>query len=118
MPGLQTEVKPWYSMMDIFMMTSVFEGLPIALLEAMSMECAIVTTNAGGIKEVVRNEEDGLVEDVDRWKNLSAHVELLAQDEVKRKQLGINARKRVEESFGMKRMVGELEELYSRTVMK
>jgi glycosyltransferase involved in cell wall biosynthesis len=37
MPGLQTEVKPWFSVMDIFMMTSVFEGLPIAMLEAMSM---------------------------------------------------------------------------------
>jgi glycosyltransferase involved in cell wall biosynthesis len=36
--------------MDIFMMTSEFEGLPVALLEAMSMECAVVCTDAGGIK--------------------------------------------------------------------
>ncbi|RYG28092.1 MAG: glycosyltransferase, partial [Chitinophagaceae bacterium] len=60
-PGLQTEVRPWYSAMDIFMMSSVFEGLPIAMLEAMSMQCAIVTTDAGGIKEVIRNEKDGLL---------------------------------------------------------
>ena len=61
MVGLQTDVKPWLTIMDVFMMTSQFEGLPIALLEAMSMECAILTTDAGGIKQVIRNDEMGLM---------------------------------------------------------
>ena len=59
-PGLKTDVKPYFEAMDIFMMSSSFEGLPIALLEAMSMECAVVSTDAGGIKEVIRNKEDGV----------------------------------------------------------
>jgi L-malate glycosyltransferase len=66
MPGLQTEVKAWYSAMDIFMMTSVFEGLPIALLEAMSMKCAIATTDAGGVKEVIENGKSGLMRGAER----------------------------------------------------
>ncbi len=112
MPGLQTDVKPWYSAMDVFMMTSVFEGLPIALLEAMSMTCAIATTDAGGIKEVIRNEEDGLLVRVEEWRQLSGAVRILIEDKDLRYRLTISARKRVEEHFSLKRMVGELEEVY------
>lgn len=112
MPGLQTEVKPWYSAMDVFMMTSVFEGLPIALLEAMSMECAIVTTDAGGIKQVIRDGTDGILVEVDQWKDLSGKLSVLMKDEANRKSLGMAAQNRVVQAFSLQRMVGELEELY------
>src|SRR5690606_30773806 len=46
LPGLQTNTVAYFSAMDIFMMSSQFEGLPIALLEAMSCGCAIVSTKA------------------------------------------------------------------------
>jgi glycosyltransferase involved in cell wall biosynthesis len=115
MPGLQTEVKPWYSAMDVFMMTSVFEGLPIALLEAMSMECAIVTTNAGGIKQVIRDGTDGILVEVDQWKDLSGKLNALMKDEANRNSLSTAARDRVVKAFSLQRMVGELEELYFLT---
>jgi glycosyltransferase involved in cell wall biosynthesis len=115
MPGLQTEVKPWYSAMDVFMMTSVFEGLPIALLEAMSMECAIVTTDAGGIKQVIRDGTDGILVEVDQLKNMLGKLSVLMKDEANRKLLGTAARNRVVKAFSLQRMVGELEELYFLT---
>ncbi|RYY17146.1 MAG: glycosyltransferase, partial [Chitinophagaceae bacterium] len=52
--GLQTEIRPYLKAMDIFMMSSEFEGLPIALLEAMSMEVMPACTEAGGISELVK----------------------------------------------------------------
>lgn len=110
--GLQTEVKPWYNAMDVFMMTSVFEGLPIALLEAMSMECAVVTTDAGGIKEVIRHEQEGLMVSVTEWEKLAAEIGRLSDDKELRKRLGKAARERVVEGFSLKRMVGGLEDLY------
>jgi L-malate glycosyltransferase len=116
MPGLQTEVKPWFSAMDIFMMTSQFEGLPIALLEAMSMECAIATTDAGGVKEVVKHEQNGLVVPVENWKELEEQVAFLVNNPVQRKSLAKEGRARVEAAFGMKRMVRELEDLYGRVL--
>lgn len=109
--GLQTDVKPWLSVMDVYMMTSVFEGLPIALLEAMSMGCAVVTTDAGGIKEVIRNNQDGLMVKVDDWTSLSGLV-LSLLDEVKREQFAEAARNRVEEAFSLQVMVKELETIY------
>ncbi|WP_296623699.1 glycosyltransferase [Marivirga sp.] len=114
LPGLQTNTKDWFSIMDVFMMSSEFEGLPIALLEAMSMECAIVTTDAGGVKEVVEDGESGLMVGVDDWEQLAGKLEMLRDDEL-RIELAKNARKRVEEAFSLKRMVDELEEVYLAT---
>ncbi|MCB0490724.1 MAG: glycosyltransferase [Cyclobacteriaceae bacterium] len=112
MPGLQTEVKPWYSAMDVFMMTSQFEGLPIAMLEAMSMECAIATTDAGGIKQVVRDGIDGKMVAVENWADLSNILKNLSNDRPQCKALGLAARSRVENAFGLDRMVLGLEDLY------
>ncbi len=109
--GLQTNVKPFYEAMDIFMMSSSFEGLPIALLEAMSMNCAIVSTNAGGIKEVLR-EEDGLMVGVDKWKQLSDLILDLASDSKKMNYFQEQARKRVVDAFSIVVMVSELETIY------
>lgn len=115
-PGLQTEVKPWLSAMDIFMMSSVFEGLPIALLEAMSMECAVVSTDAGGVKEVIRDKQDGLLVKVEEWQNLQNALQYLIKEPVLIRKYGANARMRIEEAFSMENMVRETEALYCKTV--
>ncbi|GGD30228.1 glycosyltransferase [Flavobacterium orientale] len=110
--GLQTEVKPYYEAMNVFMMTSSFEGLPIALLEAMSMECAIVTTDAGGIKEVITSEKEGLMVDVDNWQTMSEHLLYLKNKPETRQLLSENARKRVTTTFSIQAMVTILEKWY------
>ena len=111
-PGLQTDVIPWLSAIDIFMMSSSFEGLPIALLEAMSMQCAVVSTNAGGIKEVIRNGEDGFIESVDDWKSLVKPLDFLISHPDQIAEYGMKARKRVEDSFSLRTMVNQIEQLY------
>ncbi len=111
-PGLKTDVKPYFSAMDIFMMSSSFEGLPIALLEAMSMECAIVSTDAGGIKEVIRDKQDGLTCTVEEWEELSDLCQILIDDPEKLQEFKKAARERAVNSFSLKRMVDSLEEIY------
>jgi len=117
-PGLKTDVKPYFEAMDIFMMSSSFEGLPIALLEAMSMECAVVSTDAGGIKEVIRNKEDGLICKVEEWQKLSDLCQTLIDDPEQLKNYKKAARERVLKNFSLKRMVDELEVIYSDFVKK
>jgi glycosyltransferase involved in cell wall biosynthesis len=90
----------------------VFEGLPIALLEAMSMKCAVVSTDAGGIKEVIRHGTDGLLVPIEKWEDLTEQAVRVITDGNLRSRLGEAARQRVEEHFSLKRMVQELEELY------
>jgi glycosyltransferase involved in cell wall biosynthesis len=113
MPGLETEVRPFLAMFDLYMMCSVFEGLPIALLEAMAMECAVVSTDAGGIKEVIRQQVDGWLCSVDNPHDLVDMTATLLSEEDQRTHYGRQARKRVVEAFSMKKMVSELEALYN-----
>ena len=111
-PGLQTNVLPWLSAFDIFMMTSSFEGLPIALLEAMSMKCAIVSTDAGGIKEVIRDRIDGFTKPVNAWDELLQPLDYLLSNPTEISLFGEKARQRAEQSFSMQKMVEETERLY------
>ncbi|MEM6525806.1 MAG: glycosyltransferase [Bacteroidota bacterium] len=114
LPGLQVNTVEWLSSMDIFMMTSRFEGLPIALLEAMSCKCAVVSTDAGGIKEVIPDREcGGLLRGVDDFRLLSQDLLTLTSDQPQLKEMGKKARKRVVAKFSLNRMVARLEDLYS-----
>jgi L-malate glycosyltransferase len=113
LPGLQTDTVSYFSAMDVFLMSSAFEGLPIALLEAMSMECAIVSTKAGGVVEVIREDQDGLLCNVGDWENLSLKTIDLIKTPQKLNTFKKAARRRVEKSFSLVNMVDELEVIYS-----
>ncbi|SHG57493.1 Glycosyltransferase involved in cell wall bisynthesis [Chryseolinea serpens] len=118
MPGLKTEVRPYLAAFDLYMMSSVFEGLPIALLEAMAMECPIVTTDAGGIREVIRHEEDGLLCGVENPQELVTLATGLLSDDRVRLGYGTRARQRVLDHFSMEKMVAQLEALYRQTASR
>lgn len=114
LPGLQTDTISYFSAMDIFMMSSSFEGLPIALLEAMSMNCAIVSTKAGGVVEVVRHEQEGFLCETGDDEALGEAVLKLIRNSETLELFQEKARRRIEESFSLKNMVAELENIYSR----
>lgn len=95
------------------MMTSEFEGLPVALLEAMSMECAVVCTDAGGIKEVIRISRMVSCCLFRNGKNWKHHFSNLIQNKALIRTYGEKARRRkVQESFSLKAMVQETEDAY------
>jgi len=116
LPGLQTDVRPYLAAMDVYLMTSDFEGIPIALLEAMAMQLPPVVTDAGGMPEMVSSGHDGLVlrrGDVD---GLSAAVLTLLGDDVTRLAYAQAARRVVSERFSTQRMMREIEEVYRAAV--
>ncbi len=114
-PGRLREVRPWLAAMDVYLMTSEFEGLPIALLEAMSMELPIVTTSAGGIAEAVTDGTEGFVLAVNEWEELLSPLLRLMRDTELRERIGKAARNRVVKDFSIERMARELEAVYRRT---
>ncbi len=57
--GFQQDTYPFYQMMDIFFLPSLYEGLPMVLLEAMAFEKTVVSMNVGGISELIKNKENG-----------------------------------------------------------
>lgn len=110
--GLQTDVRPHLAAMDVFMLSSIFEGLPVALLEAMAMRCAVVATAVGGIPEVVQHGENGsLVEPRKPTALADSVIELLASQE-RARRFGEKARHTIAEGFSLQRMTREIEAIY------
>lgn len=116
--GLQEDVRPYLAAMDVFMVSSVFEGLPLALLEAMSMECTVVSTAVGGIPEAVRDRENGFLVEP-RNPELLARVtgDVLGSADARR-QCGERARRTVEERFSIQHVSQELEATYVDVVTR
>lgn len=110
--GLHEDVRPFLAAMDVYLMTSEFEGLPIALLEAMAIGLVPVVTAVGGIGEVVRHMENGYVRPFGALSEIGSDVTALLADAQARNALGMSARATVAARFSMERMQGELERLY------
>lgn len=109
--GLREEVAEHLHLFDVFLASSQYEGLPLALLEAMAAGRAVVATAVGGVPEVVRREEGVLVPFGDPQHLATATIGLL-ESAAERRRLGAAARRRVEADFSVDRMARELAALY------
>lgn len=116
--GVQKQVIPYLSIMDVYLSTSEFEGLPIAMLEAMSCEVPVVATRAGGIGEVVQHGVQGFLSEVEEYEELVDYCIQLIQNSELHSQMSLASRERVVQQFSMKRMVEELEGVYESVIGK
>jgi glycosyltransferase involved in cell wall biosynthesis len=100
---------------DIFALPSHNEGMGKALVEAMYLGCPVVTTNVGGIPELVRDGEQGLLIPPRSPSILADALQRLADDENLRRRLGQSARRRACD-YGSASMVEKLTSLYEELV--
>jgi glycosyltransferase involved in cell wall biosynthesis len=109
--GLRQRVAPYLAASDVFFSSSDFEGLPLAVLEAMALARPIVATAVGGVPEVVTGECGSLVSpgDVD---GMAAALESVLADPARARRMGEAGRQRVSELFGIGRMARQIEALY------
>lgn len=110
--GLQDDVRPYLAAMDVFLSTSGYEGLPVALLEAMSLARAPVATAVQGVRSIISEGEDGLLFEPGDVTGMTEAVRRLLSDQDLRGRLGAAARHTVRRRFGMERMMREIEDLY------
>jgi glycosyltransferase involved in cell wall biosynthesis len=96
---------------DVFAMPSLSEGLPVALLEAMSHGRAIVATDVGGIPEVVRHDQEALLVPAGDAAALGAALIRLAEDPALRERLGRAGRERVRR-FGRDEVYAQVASIY------
>jgi glycosyltransferase involved in cell wall biosynthesis len=110
--GMRSDVLELLPALDVFVLGSRFEGLPISLLEAMSAGVACVATAVGGIPEAVDDDRYGvLVPPGDPVALASAVVDLL-QDQSRRSALATAGTQHVQERFSIEQAVRRTEELY------
>jgi glycosyltransferase involved in cell wall biosynthesis len=104
--------EQWMAAMDIYLMSSDFEGLPVALLEAMSLELPVVVTPVGGIPSAVTDRVTGLTYPTQNPEQAVSHVLNLISNPGLRSSLGKEARKMVIRKFDIKKMTAALNEIY------
>jgi glycosyltransferase involved in cell wall biosynthesis len=97
---------------EVFVMPSLSEGLPMALLEAMAYRLAIVASEVGGIPEVVGGGEEAVLVPAGETDGLAAVLAGLAADPARREALAAGAARRVEE-FSPERVAARLAAIYA-----
>jgi glycosyltransferase involved in cell wall biosynthesis len=107
------QIKQLYSEADIFFLPSVYEGIANVVLEAMSMQLPVLSTKSGGMEEVIRHKENGLLVNVYDTNEMFIQLNELCVDKALRIQLGINARKTVLNDFTIERQIAKFETVYA-----
>lgn len=109
----RSDIPSILNAIDIFCLPSLWEGLPIALLEAMAMRKAIVATAIDGTKDLVRQMENGILIPVSEPEKLANAIITLASDRNLRERLGEQAYKTIKENFGVEEMTLKIEKVYN-----
>jgi glycosyltransferase involved in cell wall biosynthesis len=111
-PGWRTDVSALLPAFDVFAMSSFSEGLPMALLEAMSAGLAVVSTQVGDIPEVIADGRTGRLAPSGDEATLARVLADLRGDEVGRRRLGHAARELVVQRYSRTAMVEAYLETY------
>ncbi|MFV8819478.1 glycosyltransferase family 4 protein [Haliea sp. E17] len=109
------EAKPGYfSLADVFVLLSYNEGLPMSILEAMSSGVAILTTPVGGIPEVIRPNQNGMLVEAGNVAEISRSIIELSRDRENRTRLGRAARSDYLQSYCPDAILPKLHNIYTR----
>ena len=112
--GFRSDIKELLGVFDIFILPSLFEGLPNVILEAMACGKPVIATNVSGIPEVVVDHQTGiLIPPKDSDAIVQAIFEML-QDPGKIKMMGRMSRERVEKKFNLEGQVNAFIRLYEK----
>jgi glycosyltransferase involved in cell wall biosynthesis len=110
--GSRSDVKTFLHAADAFLLTSVSEGIPLTLVEAMAAEIPCVATGVGGIPDVIEHEESGLLTPAGDALTLSRHLARLADDATLRSKIASGGRRRAIDAFSDDAMHHQYQQLY------
>ena len=111
--GFTSEVSRHLAEADVFLLTSVSEGISLTLLEAMATGLPVVATAVGGNPEIVVHGETGLLAPPKSPEAIAAAILQLIRDPETAGRMGQAGRRRVEEEFDLRRVVQKYESLYT-----
>lgn len=109
--GLHREVPALLMRHRIGVLSTHYEGMPLALIEAMAAGCAVVGTAVPGVREVIRDGEDGLLVPENDAPALADALERLLRDDALAARLGAAAHARATTHFSRERMNADYERL-------
>ncbi len=117
--GFEPDVKPWFQAADGFVLASLWEGLPMALLEASACELPCVATNVAGVQEVFEDGETGLLVPATDVSALARAMNtIMNASPEERRAMGIRARQRIAARFSLASVIDQWDELYDHLLRK
>ncbi|HEY1037289.1 MAG TPA: glycosyltransferase [Candidatus Paceibacterota bacterium] len=110
--GHVDEARSYLKAFDLFLLSSIKEGLPFALLEAGFAEVPIITTSVGGIPELISNLKEGLVIPPRRPQEIQNGIVYALEHQKEEKAMVKNFKKKIETKYSFETILKKLKELY------
>jgi len=111
--GWRRDLPRVYADLDVLVVSSDNEGTPLAAIEAMAAGCPVVATCVGGMPDVVRHGETGMLVSPRSPQELAAGILAVIQDRGLRAGLGEKARPDMQRRFDKRRLIADMERLYT-----
>jgi glycosyltransferase involved in cell wall biosynthesis len=102
----------FYRGLDVFVLASLSEGMPLVVLEAMASGVPVVATRLPGTEEIIEDGLNGMLVPGGDAGALASALQRLSNDAGMRRELGLAGRRRVHEHFSIERVGSEVAEVY------
>ncbi len=114
--GFRPDVAAFYSALDIFVLPSLLEGTPMALLEAMSTQLPVIASEVGGVGRIIRAKENGLLAPSAHAEELASAMLWLLRHPEEAERMAANALATIAERYSANKMTDAYMELYTELI--
>ncbi len=114
--GPKLDMPLLLKLFDIYVLPSLWEGLPMVFLDAMAAGCPVITTNVGGISAIIKHDENGSLIMPKKPKLLTSEISDLLYDRKLRNHYSQNGLKQFRKKFSADVMTRKYERLYLRNM--
>jgi glycosyltransferase involved in cell wall biosynthesis len=114
--GFQSDVENWLPALDVFVLPSLTEGTPMALLEAMSVGIPIIATSVGGVPKIVENEISGFLIEPADFRALAEKIIILKENPVLRNKMAMEGLEIIKKRFDVHEWCRKIEREYDFTL--
>jgi len=114
--GFREDVHKLLHLIDVFVLSSISEGLPLSVVEAMAASRPVVATDVGGLSEIVVPDQTGYLVEPGNAAALAEKILILLRNRDIREQMGKAGRKIAEEKFSLKTMINNYQNLYKQLI--
>ncbi len=108
----ETEIDQALAGLDIVVLTSHNEGTPVSLIEAQSAYIPVVSTNVGGVEDIVMHGETGFITEVSEVQLFAEYVVKLIEDKALRNKMGKSGYDNVVKRYSKQRLINDMRSLY------
>jgi glycosyltransferase involved in cell wall biosynthesis len=116
--GFQRNVKEWIPSMDVFVLPSLTEGTPMALLEVMACRIPVVASAVGGVPQIISSGKDGILVSPAKPEEIATAIKTFYNNNSLREDFAAAAYKKAKSNFDIKEWTKKIETEYLKAIKK